>query len=225
MYTDQHFRPQETHRHDSHLSPREQQLMTAGAGGGQAEAYVEDEPPSAEQISYRSMPVEARERIDHELAQFDAERQRLASQMEEGAGPTSTGARGGAAADAAAPGSESGAQQELVPLGRQMCDLMGQMAEFTRGRGPLRTSLDVIHAAHHISTLRRRFDAIARRIADSCPDARSRNEVAAYLSQIDFYCHQMNITSKVKAGNDFLSPELIGNHLSLSHLMRYHQVF
>lgn len=199
-------------RPNTNSAPRERQQLGTAPNGGVGADDDDDEPPSPEQLGFRSMPVEARDRIVREVEQFDAERQRLASQMGD-AGPSNAGAADAAGSD--------GPQHELVALGRQMCAIIGQMTEFTRGSGPLRTTLDVIHAARHISALGRRFDALARRIAEACPDARSRNEVDAYLSQIDFYCHQLNITSKVKAGIQYLSPELIGIdkiHYTLQYL-------
>ena len=47
-----------------------------------------------------------------------------------------------------------------------------------------------------------------------CPDSRSKNDLNAYLERITLYCHQLNITSKVKADVQSVSGELIVSGVS-----------
>ena len=80
---------------------------------------------------------------------------------------------------------------------------------FDRGRGPLRTTMDVINAAKKISEAGTKLDKLARQIADQCPESSTKKDLLAYLQRIALYCHQLNITSKVKADVQNISGELI----------------
>ncbi len=42
-----------------------------------------------------------------------------------------------------------------------------------------------------------------------CPESASQKDLLAYLQRIALYCHQLNITSKVKADVQNISGELI----------------
>ena len=43
-----------------------------------------------------------------------------------------------------------------------MCMIMMEMTDFTRGRGPLKTTMDVINAAKRISEAGTKLDKLAR---------------------------------------------------------------
>ncbi len=92
---------------------------------------------------------------------------------------------------------ESG--NDIVVMAKRMCLIMMDMADFGRGRGPLRTTMDVIGAAKKISECGSRLDRAARGIADHCAQSSTKDDLLAYLKQIDLYTHQLNITSRVKA--------------------------
>merc|ERR1719447_2185386 len=83
------------------------------------------------------------------------------------------------------------------------------MTDFTRGAGPLKTTMDVINAAKRISDCGDQLDKVARDIADQCPDSASKRDLIAYLQRISLYTHQLKITSKVKADVQNISGELI----------------
>merc|ERR1719273_2939861 len=83
------------------------------------------------------------------------------------------------------------------------------MTDFTRGTGALKTTTDVINAAKKISSAGTRLDKLARKIADQCPESSTKQDLLAYLQRIALYCHQLNITSKVKADVQNVSGELI----------------
>jgi catenin alpha len=76
---------------------------------------------------------------------------------------------------------------------------MMEMTYFTRGRGPLQTTMAVIDAAKRISEAGSKLDKIAGQIADQCPESSTKKDLLAYLQRIALYCHQLNITSKVGA--------------------------
>ena len=84
-----------------------------------------------------------------------------------------------------------------------------EMTDFTRGKGPLSTTLAVITAAKKISEAGTKLDKLARQIADQCPESSTKKDLLAYLQRIALYCHQLNITSRVsKFSNLFLAIEL-----------------
>lgn len=83
-----------------------------------------------------------------------------------------------------------------------------------RGRGPLKTTMDVITAAKKISEAGTKLDKLTRMIADQCPESSTKKDLLAYLQRIALYCHQLNITSKVKADVQNISGELIVSGVS-----------
>lgn len=98
---------------------------------------------------------------------------------------------------------------DVIVLAKQMCMIMMEMTDFTRGKGPLKTTMDVINAAKKISEFGTKLDKLARQIADQCPESNTKKDLLAYLQRIALYCHQLNITSKVKADVQNISGNLI----------------
>ena len=90
-----------------------------------------------------------------------------------------------------------------------MCIIMMEMTDFTRGKGRLKTTTDMINAAKKISEAGTKLDKVARMIADQCPESTTKKDLLAYLQRIALYCHQLNITSKVKADVQNVSGELV----------------
>ena len=93
-----------------------------------------------------------------------------------------------------------------VPISLQF--LPNVLFMFT-GKGPLQTTLAVITSAKKISEAGTKLDKLARQIADQCPESSTKKDLLAYLQRIALYCHQLNITSKVKADVQNVSGELI----------------
>jgi len=98
---------------------------------------------------------------------------------------------------------------DIIVLAKHMCMIMMEMTDFTRGKGPLSTTLAVIEAAKKISEAGTKLDKLARQIADQCPESSTKKDLLAYLQRIALYCHQLNITSRVKADVQNVSGELI----------------
>ncbi|XP_039272069.2 catenin alpha-2-like [Styela clava] len=88
---------------------------------------------------------------------------------------------------------------DIIVLAKQMCMIMMQMTDFTRGKGQLKNSTDVIAAATNIADAGSRLDELARSIADVCPDSSAKRDLLAYLQRITLCCHQLKMCSKVKA--------------------------
>lgn len=89
-----------------------------------------------------------------------------------------------------------------------------------RGRGPLKTTMDVINAAKKISEAGINLDKLTRQIADQCPESSTKKDLLAYLQRIALYCHQLNITSKVKADVQNISGELIVSGVNRCYMQR-----
>ncbi|CAF0749430.1 unnamed protein product [Didymodactylos carnosus] len=98
---------------------------------------------------------------------------------------------------------------DIIVLAKKMCMIMMEMTDFTRGRGPLRTTMDVIHAAKMISECGTKLNKLAKDIAAQCAESQSKADLVAYVDRITLYCHQLDITSKVKADVQNISGELI----------------
>ncbi|XP_031203369.1 catenin alpha-3 isoform X6 [Mastomys coucha] len=98
---------------------------------------------------------------------------------------------------------------DIIVLAKKMCVVMMEMTDFTRGKGPLKHTTDVIYAAKMISESGSRMDVLARQIANQCPDPPCKQDLLAYLEQIKFYSHQLKICSQVKAEIQNLGGELI----------------
>ncbi|XP_063963590.1 catenin alpha-2-like [Lytechinus pictus] len=135
----------------------------------------------------RDLPAEEREKIKEQVELFRQEKEKLDLEM--------------------AKWDDSG--NDIIILARQMCMIMMEMTDFTRGKGKLKTTMDVINAAKRIADTGTKLDKLARQIADQCPDSSSKEDLLAYLQRIALYCHQLNITSKVKAEIQNISGELV----------------
>lgn len=75
--------------------------------------------------------------------------------------------------------------------------------------------MDVINAAKKISEAGTKLDKLTREIAEQCPESSTKKDLLAYLQRIALYCHQIQITSKVKADVQNISGELIVSGVSL----------
>uniref|UniRef100_A0A8C6KBV2 Catenin alpha-2 n=1 Tax=Nothobranchius furzeri TaxID=105023 RepID=A0A8C6KBV2_NOTFU len=114
---------------------------------------------------------------------------------------------------------------DIIVLAKQMCMIMMEMTDFTRGKGPLKNSSDVINAAKKIAEAGSRMDKLSRAVADQCPDSACKQDLLAYLQRIALYCHQLNICSKVKAEVQNLGGELIVSGLRVINLFYTSEVF
>lgn len=113
---------------------------------------------------------------------------------------------------------ESG--NDIIVMAKSMCMIMMEMTDFTRGKGPLKTTMDVINAAKKISEWGSDLDKLAGKIAAECPESSTKQDLLAYLSRIALYCHQLNITSKVKADVQNISGNLIVSGVRCPFLCR-----
>ena len=153
---------------------------------------VEDEFPGISGIStarevMEQLPEEEKEKIQEQLEVFRTEKRAFDQEV--------------------ARWDEQG--NEVILLAKDMCAIMLEMTDFTRGRGGLKTTSEVILAAARIGRAGTRLDALARRIAGQCPESTTKQDLLAYLQRIALYCHQLNITSRVKADVQDVQGELV----------------
>ena len=73
---------------------------------------------------------------------------------------------------------------DVIVLAKHMCMIMMEMTDFTRGKGRLKTTMDVITAAKGISEAGTKLDKLARLIADQCPESTTKKDLLAYLQRI-----------------------------------------
>ncbi|KAA3676260.1 catenin alpha [Paragonimus westermani] len=109
---------------------------------------------------------------------------------------------------------------EIIVLAKKMCVIMMEMTDFTRGKGPLNSTMEVIQSAQHISELGQRLDQLCRHIADLCPNSASRRDLLAYLQRVTLHCHQLNITGRVKAGVHAARSGVVENSTALIQAAR-----
>uniref|UniRef100_A0A4W3HFV8 Catenin alpha-1 n=1 Tax=Callorhinchus milii TaxID=7868 RepID=A0A4W3HFV8_CALMI len=138
-------------------------------------------------INGQSLPQEQKAKIAEQVASFEEEKIKLDAEVSKW--------------------DDSG--NDIIVLAKQMCMIMMEMTDFTRGKGPLKNTSDVISAAKKIAEAGSRMDKLGRTIADHCPDSSCKQDLLAYLQRIALYCHQLNICSKVKAEVQNLGGELI----------------
>lgn len=157
-----------------------------------ASAHELDEFPGVNGVTnardaYRLMPEEEKEKIVAAVETFRTEKSKFDREV--------------------AKWDERG--NDIIVLAKSMCLIMMEMTDFTRGKGPLKTTMDVINAAKKISELGTKLDKLTHQLADQCSESTTKKDLLAYLQKIVLYCHQLNITSKVKADVQNISGNLI----------------
>lgn len=88
-------------------------------------------------------------------------------------------------------------QNEIIALAKQMCELMQNMMSFTKGRGPYRTTMDVIKAAQETSNKGNQLKTIAHSIGTDSVESETKKALFAIFDKIILFCHQLNMTSRV----------------------------
>jgi len=96
---------------------------------------------------------------------------------------------------------------DLIALANRMYHIMGHMTDFTKGQGRYRTTKDVIRAAQNISSLGAQLNRLARQIGNECVKSDTKKDLFAYSEQITLFCHQLNVTSKVKSYVEWVGDE------------------
>ncbi|KAG8038484.1 hypothetical protein G9C98_006180 [Cotesia typhae] len=172
---------------DEHYTLETRSKSSAQTGEHGVDEYPEISGITTAREAMRKMPEEDKQKILQQVEYFRSEKLKFDKEV--------------------AKWDDAG--NDIIVLAKHMCMIMMEMTDFTRGRGPLKTTMDVITAAKKISEAGTKLDKLTRQIADQCPESSTKKDLLAYLQRIALYCHQMNITSKVKADVQNISGELI----------------
>ncbi|XP_011440178.1 catenin alpha-2-like isoform X1 [Crassostrea angulata] len=148
---------------------------------------MDDDLGKSDRAMMRQLPAEEREQIQMQVQEFLADKMKLDREV--------------------AKWDDSG--NDIIVMAKQMCMIMMEMTDFTRGRGPLKSTMDVINAAKKISEAGIQLDKLAKQIADQCPNSAEKKDLNAYLQEIALFCHQLNITSRVKSDITSVSEQAI----------------
>jgi len=162
-------------------------LGAIGSGGELVDEYPEISGVTTAREAMKKMPEEDRAKIAEQVEVFRVEKRKFDIEVSKW--------------------DDNG--NDIIVLAKHMCMIMMEMTDFTRGKGRLQTTLAVIEAAKKISEAGTKLDKLARQIADQCPESSTKKDLLAYLQRIALYCHQLNITSRVKADVQNVSGELI----------------
>jgi catenin alpha len=164
----------------SRRSSRPNSTLPLGAiagGGNQVDEYPEISGVTTAREAMKKMPEQDRAKIAEQVEVFRVEKRKFDIEVSKW--------------------DDNG--NDIIVLAKHMCMIMMEMTDFTRGKGRLQTTLAVIEAAKKISEAGTKLDKLARQIADQCPESSTKKDLLAYLQRIALYCHQLNITSKVKS--------------------------
>lgn len=99
--------------------------------------------------------------------------------------------------------------------GGSSCRLPVQYINFLclfRGIGHLHSIMDLVITAKDIARAGEALCVMTQFVADQCPDSKSRNDLFAYMDRIKLHCHQLKITSAVRADNKTSTRETVRNN-------------
>lgn len=88
---------------------------------------------------------------------------------------------------------------DIVALAKLIAKILNEMMMFTRGQGPFKTTADVINAAAEVSNLGQQLRNTADSIASECVESTTKEDLCGEISKNIMLCHQLKLTSKVKA--------------------------
>jgi len=161
------------------LDPEDVQDCDSEYGDGASEclSYVSVADQPTDRKAMRDLPEDLKIKIQENVQEFVEEKKAL--DLEIGKWDENT--------------------NDIVQLSKSMCLVMMDLTDFTRGRGRLGNTSDVIDAAKRIASLGKNLDSISTSIADQCPESAEQKDLKAYLQRIALYCHQLNMCAKVKA--------------------------
>ena len=90
-------------------------------------------------------------------------------------------------------------ENDVIFLAKEMCAMMMNMSNFTKGEGPITHPHELIEAANRLAGSSQKLESLISSVIERCSDESSRNDLKAYLSESKLYAHQIKMTSKVSA--------------------------
>lgn len=82
---------------------------------------------------------------------------------------------------------------DIIVLTKMMCMIMMELTNFTKDKGPLKHTTDVIYAAKMILESGSRMDSVLSRLPNSVQIHHAKQDTLASLEQIKLYSHQLKI--------------------------------
>ena len=149
------------------------------SSGGEAEAKKSDDNDDDEneqQQQQQHITQEQREQLNRQLSSFRAEKSNFDREVLKW----------------------DDKSNDIIVLSKEMCVIMMDMTNFTRGKGPFTSCADIIGAARKIADIGGRLERLTRDLADECPESQSKRELVNYLNHLPLFCNQLNIGIKVK---------------------------
>ena len=90
-------------------------------------------------------------------------------------------------------------ENDVIFLAKEMCVMMMDMSNFTKGEGPINKPHELIQAANKLANSSQQLESMITRVIEHCSDENSKNDLKAYISESKLYAHQIKMTSKVYA--------------------------
>ncbi|CAI8041298.1 Catenin alpha [Geodia barretti] len=91
----------------------------------------------------------------------------------------------------------SNSGHDIIIIAKEMCNMMMDMSNFTKGEGQLKTSMDVIITAKDIARAGEYLYKVTRPVAEKCPSSQHRDELLVHLDRMRLHTQQLKITSRV----------------------------
>ena len=103
-------------------------------------------------------------------------------------------------------------ENDVIFLAKEMCVMMMDMSDFTKGEGPIHKPQELIETASKLANSSHQLDSLITGIMVNCHDENIVRDLHAYLSEAKLYAHQIKMTSKVYS--DVSSVRLDTNSMS-----------
>jgi catenin alpha len=103
--------------------------------------------------------------------------------------------------------SDSG--HDIIIIAKEMCSMMMDMSNFTKGEGQLKTAMDVIVTAKDIARAGEYLYLVTRPIAEKCPNTQHRDDLLVHLDRMRLHTQQLKITSRVTLEQEEPSRETV----------------
>uniref|UniRef100_A0A673IE68 Catenin alpha-2 n=1 Tax=Sinocyclocheilus rhinocerous TaxID=307959 RepID=A0A673IE68_9TELE len=107
---------------------------------------------------------------------------------------------------------------DIIVLAKQMCMIMMEMTDFTRGKGPLKNSSDVINAAKKIAEAGSRMDKLARAVADQV-------RIPPFFPHLCLYEDLDSATSLIQAAKNLMNAVVLTVKASYVASTKYQKVY
>ena len=88
-------------------------------------------------------------------------------------------------------------ENDVIFLAKEMCVMMMDMSDFTKGEGPIHRPQELIETANKLAYSSHQLESLITTIIESCHDENIVRDLQAYLSEAKLYAHQIKMTSKV----------------------------